>query len=96
MKEIIQQKLNQAIGLLREQNIDCWMTFVRETSQVHDPALDLIVGFGVTWDSAFICTKSGEKIAIVGRYDGDNIRKLEAYDQVLTYDTAVRDRKSVV
>ena len=90
MKEIIQQKLNQAIGLLREQNIDCWMTFVRETSQVHDPALDLIVGFGVTWDSAFICTKSGEKIAIVGRYDGDNIRKLEAYDQVLTYDTAVR------
>ena len=90
MKEIIQQKLSQAIGLLQEQNIDCWMTFVRETSQVHDPALDMLLGFGVTWDSAFICTKAGEKIAIVGRYDGDNIRKLAAYDQVLTYDTAIR------
>ena len=90
MKEIIQQKLSQAVSLLQEQNIDCWMTFVRETSQIHDPALDVIVGFGVTWESAFIITKSGEKIAIVGRYDGDNIRKLEAYDQVLTYDTAVR------
>ncbi len=90
MKEIIQQKLNQAIGLLQELNIDCWMTFVRETSQIHDPALDLILGFGLTWDSALIVTKAGEKIAIVGRYDGDNIRKLEAYDQVLTYDTAIR------
>ena len=91
MKEIIQEKLNQAVALLQEQNLDCWLTFVRETSQVHDPALDLILGFGVTWDSAFLCSKTGEKIAIVGRYDGDNIRKLEAYDQVLTYDQGIRE-----
>jgi Xaa-Pro aminopeptidase len=91
MKEIIQEKLTQAVALLNEQNLDCWLTFVRETSQVHDPALDLILGFGVTWDSAFIFGKGGEKIAIVGRYDGDNIRKLEAYDQVLTYDQGIRE-----
>jgi Xaa-Pro aminopeptidase len=92
MQEIIQEKLNQAVDLLKEQNVDCWLTFVRETSQVHDPALDLILGFGVTWDSAFICTKDGEKIAIVGRYDGDNVKKLEAYDQVLTYDQGIREQ----
>ncbi len=90
MKDIIQEKLNQAVALLHEQNVDCWLTFVRETSQVHDPALDLILGFGVTWDSAFLCTRAGEKIAIVGRYDGDNVSKLDAYTQVLTYDQGIR------
>jgi Xaa-Pro dipeptidase len=89
MKEIIQEKLNQAVALLNEQNIDCWLTFVRETSQVHDPALGLLLGFGLTWDSALIITRSGRKIAIVGRFDGDNVRALEAYDEVLTHDTGI-------
>lgn len=53
--------------LLNEQNVDAWVTFVRETSQMHYPALDVIVDFGVTWVSAFIITRSGEKIAVVGR-----------------------------
>lgn len=91
MQTIIRQKLNQAVELLNEQNVDCWITFVRETSQTHDPALDLLLGFGLTWPSALIVTRKGEAIAIVGRYDGDNVRKLEAYDQVLTYDTGIRE-----
>ncbi len=91
MKRIVQQKLDQAIQLLNEQSVDCWITFVRETSQTHDPALDLILGFGLTWESALIVTRSGETIAIVGRYDADNVRKLEAYDQVLGYDQSIRE-----
>lgn len=89
----IKQKIEQAIALLQNDHsdnaIDCWLTFARETSQVHDPAIDLILGFGVTWDSAFLITRSGEAIAIVGRYDGDNVRKLNAYTQVLTYDQGI-------
>ena len=91
MKTIIQQKLAQAVGLLNEQNVDAWITFVRETSQTHDPALDILLGFGLTWESALIVTRSGEKIAIVGRYDADNVKKLEAYDRVLGYDQSVRE-----
>ncbi len=82
------QKFNQAVELLNEQNVDCWMTFVRETSQTHDP-VDLLLGFGLTWPSALIVTRKGEAIAIVGRFDGDNVRKLDAYDRVLTYDTGI-------
>lgn len=92
METIVQQKLNQAVELLQECELDAWLTFVRETSQTHDPALDLIVGFGVTWVSAFIFTRAGEKIAIVGRYDVDNIAKLQAYDQVLGYDQSIREQ----
>ena len=90
LKPIIQEKLNQAVSLLKEQNIDCWITFVRETSAVHDPALDLLLGFGLTWDSAIIITRSGKKIAIAGRFDANNVRELEAYDEVIAYDLGHR------
>jgi carbon storage regulator CsrA len=77
-REFFSIEPEQAIALLKADTsanaIDCWLTFARETSQVHDPAIDLILGFGVTWDSAFLITRTGEAIAIVGRFDGDNVR----------------------
>src|SRR5512133_3558172 len=91
VKQIVQEKLSQAVGLLNEQNIDCWVTFVRETSAVHDPALDLLLGFGLTWDSAILVTRGGAKVAIAGRFDANNIRELEAYDEVIAYDTGVAE-----
>ncbi len=91
MTSITQEKLDQAVALLREQNLDCWITFVRETGQVMDPALDMLTGFGLTWVSALIITRDGRKIAIVGRYEGDNVRKLEAYDEVIGYDTSIEE-----
>ena len=86
---IIQEKLLQAVGLLNEHGIDCWLTFVRETSQARDPALDLILGFGLTWDSALIVTRGGRAIALVGRFDADTVRRLEAYDEVAGYDQGI-------
>lgn len=91
MSDITREKLNQAIALLKEQNLDCWITFVRETGQVMDPALDLLTGFGLTWVSALILARDGRKIAIVGRYDADNVRKLGAYDEVIGYDTSIEE-----
>lgn len=88
---IIRQKLDQAVGLLREHNLDCWLTFVRETSQTPDPALGLLLGFGLTWDSAILVSRSGEKIAIIGRYEADNVRMLNAYDTVIAYDTGIAE-----
>ena len=88
---ITRQKVNQAIGLLQATDIDVWLTFARETSQTPDPALDLILGHGVTWDSAFILARTGEKIAIVGRYEADNVRNTGAYDEVQTYDLGIAD-----
>jgi Xaa-Pro aminopeptidase len=91
LKPIIQEKLQQATALLNEQNIDCWITFVRETSAVHDPALDMLLGFGLTWDSALILTRQGAKIAIAGRFDAPNIKDLEAYDEVIAYDQGIAE-----
>ncbi len=86
---IQREKLEQAAGILDEQQIDCWLTFARETSETPDPALKLILGSDVTWQSAFLVTRAGRRIAIVGGPDGHAIRQTGLYDTVLTYDEGI-------
>lgn len=85
---LVHEKLNQAVAILQEMQVDCWLTFVRETSAVRDPVLPLLYGHDVTWQSAFILTRSGRRIAILGRYDAINAERLGVYDTVITYDAA--------
>ncbi len=80
------EKLAQAVDVMNEQGVDCWMTFVRESSETPDPVMKLIVGHDVTWQSAFIVTRAGRRIAIVGGPEGATVRRAGLYDSVLTYD----------
>jgi Xaa-Pro aminopeptidase len=89
--EIVREKLDQAVEVLEEKEIDLWLTFVRETSQVGDPCLDLLLGFGLTWQSALIISRSGERIAIVGRFDVDNVKRIDGYTTVAGYDQSIRE-----
>ena len=82
---MIKEKINQAIEILKEENIDCWLTFVRETSTIPDPAMDMIVGTGVTWQSAFIITSAGETLAIVGSLDKANQEDHGYYPTIIGY-----------
>ena len=50
-------KINQAIGILNELDIDLWLIFIRETDMMADPALDLVIGHKVVWQSAFFICK---------------------------------------
>lgn len=84
-KQLIREKLAQATQVLNELGVDLWLTFVRETSLSPDPALELIAGVDVTWQSAFLVGRNGRHTAIVGFYDGENVRNLNAYDEVVGY-----------
>jgi Xaa-Pro aminopeptidase len=90
-KQLIQEKVKQSVSILQELDIDVWLTFVRETMLTPDPALDLIVGQGMTWQSAFIITRDARSMAIVGHYDGENIRQLGAYTDVITYHQGITE-----
>jgi Xaa-Pro aminopeptidase len=87
---LIQEKAQQAIAILKEQNTDLWLTFVRETSGVRDPVLDLLIGPNdLTWQSALIFTRHGDKIAVIGNLEKDAIARLGVFDEIIGYDTAI-------
>lgn len=89
--EIIKEKSNQAVEILKEKNIDMWLTFVRESSVIPDPALDLVVGNSSTWQSAFIINKDGEKTAIVGSMEEENFVKSGVYENIIGYLKSIRE-----
>ena len=86
---LIHEKLDQAAGILREQDVDLWLTLVRETLLTKDPCLDLIAGTYCAWQSAFLVAANGERIAIVGRFDAPTVRELDAYGEVVAYDESL-------
>lgn len=88
--QIVNEKLDQAVALLEEQGLDLWITYVQETTLTPDPCMDLIAGLDMTWHSAFMVSRSGKRIAVVGRYDAENVRAIGGYTQVIEYDQSIR------
>ena len=86
---LVQQKVDQAVEILREQDVDLWLTYVRETMLTHDPCLDLVAGTYSAWTGAFLISASGERIAIVGRFDAPSVEQIGAYE-VMGYDESIR------
>jgi Xaa-Pro aminopeptidase len=89
--EIIKEKTNQAVEILKEKNIDMWITFVRETGALKDPVMDITVGNSSTWQSAFIVTKDGDKTAIVGQMELENFVAAGVYKNVTGYIKSIRE-----
>ncbi len=87
---LIKEKIEQARGILKEHEIDCWLTFVRETQITGDPSLQFLVNSDLTWHSALIVSASGRAVAIVGAYDKKSVEDTGAYDEVIGYVQGIR------
>jgi Xaa-Pro aminopeptidase len=84
------EKADQIAGILNEAEIDCWMVWVRETSQMLDPVLPLIYGGDLVWPSALMYTRQGERLAIVGNFDAGGV-PAGLFDRVIPYTEGISD-----
>ena len=82
---LIKEKVEQAKKILKEFEVDCWITFVRESQINGDPTLAFLVNADVTWHSAFILSQDGKAHAIVGKYDQKSVEDTGAYDEVIGF-----------
>jgi Xaa-Pro aminopeptidase len=85
---IAAEKVEQAVDVLEELGVDCWLTFVRETTESGDPVLPLILGQELTWPSALLVTRrglGGDRVAIVGRYEDDSVARSGAWPRIVAY-----------
>jgi len=70
------EKLDQAIEILKQLDIDAWLIFARETEETPERAWELLAPGMVVWQSTMLLTKKGDRIAIVGKYLQRSVRAL--------------------
>ena len=90
MTNLIVEKVDQAVQILNEKDTDLWLTFTRETSLGGDPILPVIYGeSGLTWPSALLISRTGERIVILGHFEAENARLTGAFTQVIPYNQGI-------
>jgi Xaa-Pro aminopeptidase len=83
--EIVAEKLKQGIDLLKKNDVDMWITFVQETSATRERVFDYISVSDLTWESAIIVTKSGDKLVILGRFDEATFKDSKLYTEIYSF-----------
>jgi Xaa-Pro aminopeptidase len=83
--DLVKAKIEQAIDILNELDIDLWLIFCRESDMMADPALQLAVGHKVVWQSAFFFPRDGETIALVGNYDVPDFERSGRFKRIIPY-----------
>ncbi len=79
----LRRKLKLIQKRMESDGIDMWITFTREGNE--DPlAQDLRFG-DLTWRSAAIIEKNGDKTAIVGSLETEAVEQRKLYDKVIGY-----------
>lgn len=66
---LVRGKVNQAIALLNDYNIDAWLIFNQETGYDADPVYPLVMGDRDLASGMLLLTRQGGKVAIVGGLD---------------------------
>lgn len=91
MSALTREKLEQASRLVAQSDLDAWLTFVRETFNGGESVLGLMTETGLVWLTAFLVTKSGERVVIVGNYDAEPFEASGDWTHVVPYVQGIRE-----
>jgi Xaa-Pro aminopeptidase len=83
--DIYRDKLEQASALLKQQDIDLWLLFVRETGTLNDPSLPLICDLSFTWETAVMISATGRHTVLAGLHDCATVRATGLFSEVVPY-----------
>ena len=88
MKRLVfPEKFEQICQVLTEKNIGLWLVMGRETVDVADPAIRLVLPVDIMGVSAFFFTPDGKKLALVRNQDVTGVEQTGIYDKVMGYGT---------
>ncbi len=88
-----QDKLQQAVRLLQEKDLDCWMMLDRESGTMgqSDPSLNLWLPTSIIGLTVFMITKQGPAYAVVANYDVENLVSTGLFERVVGYELDIRE-----
>lgn len=81
-RTIVREKIDQAIGFMREEEIDLWLIYASDGS---DPVLPLIPGLATVGTGAFLLSADGTLTAVCSSIDAQDIRESGLFEEVLEY-----------
>ncbi len=81
--EFLRKKLKFVLETMEEQGIDLWLTFSREGNE--DPLAQDLRFSDLTWRSAAIIDRDGNRTAIVGSLETETVEQRKFYDKVIGY-----------
>lgn len=82
---VVREKYQQIAEVLKEKNIGLWLLMGRETVDICDPGLRLVLPTNIMGVSAFFFTPDGKKRALVRRQDVSGVEANEVFDSVVGY-----------
>lgn len=85
MNALYTEKCRQVTQVLNELDTDLWVLLGRETGDICDPALRLVLPINVMGTSAFLFHRSGRQIAIVRAQDVAGVEETGIFGEVLGY-----------
>lgn len=82
---VVMDKYAQVAQVLKEKNIGLWLLMGRETVDICDPGLRLVLPSNIMGVSAFFFTPEGGKKALVRRQDVSGVETNGVFDRVVGY-----------
>lgn len=82
MKELYEEKLGQAAAYLKAEDIDMWLIFSSEGSDV---ATELLMGIKTVGRTFFVINKDGTRYAICSSIDAQESEETGLFNEVLVY-----------